>query len=93
MTKLEEIARIMDPFAWWAAAVKDSLDQARRVKDSLDKARRVIEALREPSGDMIDAGAESFEFREDFKPSLDGHPTKAWQAMCDAILKEGVSLT
>ena len=51
------------------------------------RARAAIEAMREPTGLMKDAGAESFEFGSDDCASLNGQPSKAWRAMIDEALK------
>lgn len=53
--------------------------------------RAVIEALRETTGEMKDAGAETllvYREPEGWVPSLDGQPSKAWQAMIDAALRD-----
>lgn len=47
-------------------------------------ARVAIAAMREPTGEMKDAGADSFEYGSDDGVSLAGQPTKCWQAMIDA---------
>ena len=50
--------------------------------------RAVLAAIREPTGEMIDAGADSFEFPDGpfGRPSLIGQPSKTWRAMIDAAL-------
>lgn len=54
-------------------------------------ARSVIEAMRDPTGEMIDAGAETYEAEPWVTGcSLDGQPSKAWRAMVDAALGENV---
>lgn len=67
-----------------------------------DAARSAIEAMRPPTGDMIDAGAATaglppaFELHLcDVRPDiadiiigiLDGYPSKIWRAMIDAALR------
>lgn len=51
-------------------------------------ARVVLEAVREPTGDMIDAGAEAFVLNEAGQPTVDGQPSAAWRAMIDALLSD-----
>ena len=58
-------------------------------------ARAAIEAMREPTGEMKDAGAETFGLPKNGiyigpipKDTLDGQPSKAWRAMIDEILRE-----
>jgi hypothetical protein len=46
--------------------------------------RAALEALMEPTGEMKDAGAESY----GVPPSIVGQPTKAWQAMLRKVLEE-----
>ena len=48
-------------------------------------ARAAIEAMREPTSDMINAGADTFTFDQG-KPNISGQPTKAWQAMIDVLI-------
>lgn len=46
----------------------------------LTAARSAIEAMREPTGEMIDAGAASM---DPFEPTWSGFPSKTWRAMID----------
>lgn len=50
--------------------------------------RQALKALYWPTGEMIDAGAESFGCNPWDNPDLVGQPTKCWQAMLDALLEE-----
>ncbi len=47
--------------------------------------RAAVAAMREPTGDMINAGAATFTF-DAGKPDISGQPTKTWQAMIDEVL-------
>jgi hypothetical protein len=97
LTKLEEIARALhrsyhcntiEGLSGGSAEAAWERDAAYGGNDEwLAQARAAAAVLREPSGDMIDAGAEAFEFIG-MRPSLDGQPSKAWRAMVDAILNE-----
>jgi hypothetical protein len=49
-------------------------------------AQAAIEAMREPTGEMIDAGAGSVVIVGFGRFSLEGQPSKAWRAMIDAAL-------
>lgn len=53
-------------------------------------ARVAIKEMREPTGDMIDAGAESFGgyIPGTYNVSVDRQPSKSWVAMIDAALGE-----
>ena len=56
------------------------------------KARAAIAAMREPTGEMVDAGAASYGVPTPAIGSLplsviDGQPTKAWRAMIDEALR------
>lgn len=47
--------------------------------------RAAIAAMREPTGEMINAGADTFLF-DAGKPDISGQPTKTWQAMINTAL-------
>lgn len=49
-----------------------------------NQAKAVIEAIREPTGSMIDAGAASLG-NVPSRPVWDGFPSKTWRAMIDAM--------
>ena len=94
MTKLETIARIIDP-AWWRFLDQigpryQCLDpvQAEREKQ-LAKAREVVEVLRDcdsESARQLVAGKKAlFCYAED--PTIED-ARNCWHAMCDAILSE-----
>lgn len=51
------------------------------IQEAEELARTVIWAIREPSGEMKDAGAFTFD------GNLTGQPTRCWQAMIDQALK------
>ena len=51
-----------------------------------EMARAAIEAMREPTGSMVDAGARSVEIVGFGRFSLQGQPSKAWRTMVDAAL-------
>jgi len=95
MTKLEEIARIIDPEPWdedhWKAAVEwygsDTERRQRRAKSgALDDARAVIKALMEPTDTLADIGTAAY-LEEEPLLSVDGIAA-AWRAMLQAILDE-----
>ena len=84
MTKLEEVARAI------CEAIPFGVDQA----DAAKAARAAIEALREPTEAMKEAGAygpTSFSYGDDNSFSYIGEDDarSCWQSMIDAILKEG----
>jgi hypothetical protein len=56
---------------------------AAQKESHLAALRAAIEALMEPTGEMKDAGAESY----GVPPSITGQPTKAWQAMLRKVLE------
>lgn len=54
-------------------------------------ARAVLEGMREPTGEMIDAGEKTlmtYSETDGWTKSLDGQPSKAWRAMIDELLKD-----
>ena len=78
-----------------------AFDQANGVPREV--ARRVMEAMRDPTGDMIDAGAATVGLPPAFELNLcnvrsdiadiligclDGQPSKTWRAMIDEALRE-----
>lgn len=52
---VERVARILEPQAWAALGVGDSLAYKHRRTSSLRKARKAIEAMRIPTMQMISA--------------------------------------
>lgn len=94
---IERVAR-----ALWAEREKQFPKFAQRSPDTLDEttgaldtmraqARAAIAAMREPTGEMKDAGADSYGVPTPAIGSLplsviSGQPTKAWKAMIDAAL-------
>jgi hypothetical protein len=67
---IERVARVLEPQAWAALGIGDTLAYANRRKSSLRKARLAIEAMREPTPEMI-AAALPCKANEDY-----GHPAK-----------------
>ena len=47
------IARVLEPQAWEALAAKDSLSYQGRRTSSLRKSRKVLDAMREPTTEML----------------------------------------
>lgn len=77
MSKIEDVARVLEPQAWAAKGGLDSLAYQNRRTSSLRKARAAIEAMRTPTEAMENAG--------------DNHAmscAKVWVAMIEAALKE-----
>lgn len=76
-----------------AAAVREDYQEDWKKFDLC--ARYVLTAMREPTGDMKDAGAETFGVGNTaiglLVKVLDGQPSKVWRAMIDAAL--GKTLT
>lgn len=56
---VEKVARVLEPQAWAALGAGDTLAYKNRRTSSLRKARAAIEAMREPSAPMVQAGATS----------------------------------
>lgn len=55
-------------------------------------ARAAIEAMREPTGEMKDVGADTLKFNPltvTSEVDLNGFPSKTWQTMIDDALSEG----
>lgn len=79
---IERLARKLEPQAWSALGIGDTLAYANRRKSSLRKAKLCIEELREPTVEMLVAAQEEWmcvraaEERGDF----------IWRAMIDAAL-------
>ena len=98
MTKLEQIARLIDPEAWSQydmllrhvsaqGADRGLLDEAAQamLTPSRDKAKAMLALLREPTEAMISAGYIRLEGETFDRPR---EPMNAWPAMIDAILQE-----
>lgn len=92
MTKLEEVARAIDPGAfsglWHADGTCEECDYNRN--EARRKARAALTAMREPSKGMTDAGEESFDWdSSDTSGSYfirNADAGKCWYAMIDAAL-------
>jgi len=54
---IERVARVLEPQAWAALSVGDTLAYANRRKSSLRKAILVIKEMREPTDAMIKAAS------------------------------------
>lgn len=78
MSKIEEVARIIEPQAWAALGIGDTLAYKNRRKSSLRKALAAIRALREPDEGMLVAGQ--------WAGIGSGVATSVWQTLIDAIL-------
>ena len=77
-----------------AKAILDHVPQGYGMyqNEAEEYARAAIAAMREPTGEMKDAGADSYGVPAPAIGSLplsviNGQPTKAWQAMIDEALK------
>jgi hypothetical protein len=83
---IERVATAIDP--WPFAPDYNANDDFRRYRQNVarEKARNAIAAMREPTGEMIDAGAGSVVIAGFGRFSLEGQPSKAWRAMIDAAL-------
>lgn len=90
---IDHVARIIAPYF-------SAVDQANGVPREV--AQRAIEAMRDPTGDMIDAGAATVGLPPAFELNLcnvrsdiadiligclDGQPSKTWRAMIDKALR------
>lgn len=53
----ERIARKLEPQAWAALGIGDTLAYKNRRTSSLRKAKLVLEAMREPTEGMVEAGS------------------------------------
>ncbi len=82
---VERVARILEPQAWRALGLADTLAYANRRTSSLRKARAAIEEMRDPTDAMTVA-------MEDARDQ-DGHThlEMAWQLAIDAALNEQVA--
>lgn len=80
------VAKALEPLAWAAIGVHDTQKAWLRRKSSLDKARAAIEAMSEPTVNMIVAGA-SIIMEKRFNPisAIDISP-ETWRAMIDAAI-------
>lgn len=83
---LERVARALEPQAWAALGTGDTLAYKNRRVSSLRKARAAIEAIREPTEEMMQAACDAA-----FQPvSLTSEEAYelGWRSMIDAILNE-----
>lgn len=84
MNKVEQVARILEPQAWRALGLCDTLAYKNRRTSSLRKARAAIEAMREPDEAMNQAGERLLEW-----DSVDAAKAgRIWEEMIDAALTE-----
>lgn len=77
-TMIERVARTLEPQAWRALGIGDTLAYKNRRTSSLRKARAAIEAMREPTDAMADEGYRAIAKGAD----------AVWIAMIDAALKD-----
>lgn len=93
MTMIERLARILDPQVWeYDLPVPTRADVQsfhQRRQDSCAKAKELIEAIREPTSEILDAPAMKNWLWNDGNPVSDGELRDAWQQMIDAALQEG----
>jgi len=95
MTMIERVARAIAKreIGNWTAEERgyQSIDLlvAQTWKDWEDAARDAIEAIREPTSDMLNAPAMKNWLWNDGNPVSDGELRDAWQQMIDAALQEG----
>ena len=82
MTKIEEVARAIYDTAWYQGAYdidKHTID-SWQIEEARQQARAAIEAMREPTEDMVLAGYETDDH-------VQGHDCRAiWRLMIDAAL-------
>jgi hypothetical protein len=82
---VERVARILEPQAWAALGLCDTIAYQNRRTSSLRKARAAIQAMRKPTPDMYVAAyaANGGKWTDDeFEPP----PNVCWPAMTDAAL-------
>lgn len=79
---LERMSRAMEPEVW--IAVDRGYVSREKAQPCLDKARKGLEALREPTPSMLDAG-----YVAEANLSTNEPPGEIWQAMIDAALAQG----
>jgi hypothetical protein len=77
---IEKVAKVLEPQAWAALGIGDTLAYKSRRTSSLRKARAAIEALREPTNDMV--------WAHEVPHYGPDEAREAWQAMIDAALAE-----
>lgn len=86
-TMIERVARVLEPQAWVALAIGDTLAYKNRRTSSLRKARAAIQAMREqPPSTYVMGRCIAI------SPVLIGGETlmlELWEAMIDAALSEG----
>lgn len=87
MTKLQEVARAIDPEAWPADRYSAhwGIRTVRR-EASIVAARAAIEAMRQPTPDMYHAAVMTHVHENG---GIEHSPDLSWKAMIDAILSEG----
>lgn len=90
MTMIKRVAQALEPM-WWTVPVDDyPAEKARREArqaESLMKARAAIEAMREPTEAMREAGRDAFE-RDDYHMSVYHCIGVGYTAMVQAALEE-----
>lgn len=87
---VERVARVLDPDAW--ADEFPSMGTIRKREATIDKARAAIEAMREPTLDMISQGFEAIRMEEKWPTMLD----RVWRPMVTAAsgsLSDGAKRT
>lgn len=77
---IERVARVLEPQAWAALGLCDTLAYKNRRTSSLRKAKASLEAMREPTNEMK-AAMEPW-------TRVSGHQDGVWKAGIDAALKE-----
>ena len=85
---VERVARVLEPQAWAALGLCDTLAYKNRRTSSLRKARAAIEAMRDATTGMVDKGG--WAATEGGAVDCDGeftiYPMPIWRAMIDAAL-------
>lgn len=84
---VERVARVLEPQAWRALGIGDTIAYQSRRTSSLRKARSAIAIMREPTGPQMDAHHRAF----NNLLSDGGDDKDVWRAMIDAALEGGSS--
>lgn len=90
-THIERLARVMRPLAWENDGHFNSHERKWQRRMAIADVRAVLEALMEPTEEMVLDGAWHFGDAMKRLPADDYHAAKAkecWQAMLRAILNE-----
>lgn len=93
---VQEMSEMIERVAQALCATATRYEEIRRDQEAhdalLDMARAALAALRDPTGEMVDAGARTYGVPTPAIGSLplsviDGQPSKAWRAMIDEACK------